>query len=114
MLGVSVQATVGQQLQLTCIVTVVEHLTATPTVSWTGVNVPSDSIVTMNGNQVLNEITFSNIQTSHGGLYICHADITTYSISVMKNILLIVKGMFTFKVTVHQNNYGLMYPNYIK
>ena len=68
-------ATVGQQLQLTYIVTVVEHLIATPTVSWTGVNVPSDSNVTMNGNQVLNEITFSHIQTSHEGLYTCHADI---------------------------------------
>ena len=93
MSGLSVQATVGQQLQLTCIVTVVEHLIATPIVSWTGVNVPSDSIVTVNGNQVLNEITFSNVQTSHEGLYTCHADIT---ISIMKNVLLIVKGMFTF------------------
>ena len=73
--------------------TVVERLTVTPTVSWTGVNVPSDSNVTVNGNQVLNEITFSNIQTSHGGLYTCHADITTYSVSVMKNILLVVKGI---------------------
>ena len=76
--------------------TVVEHLTVIPTVSWTGENVPSDSIVTVNGNQVLNEITFSNVQTSHGGLYTCHADITTYSISVMENILLVVKGMFAF------------------
>ena len=73
--------------------TVVEHLVATPTVSWTGVNVPSDSIVTVNGNQVLNKITFSNIQTSHGGVYTCHANITTYSVSVMKNILLVVKGI---------------------
>ena len=96
MLGLSVQATVGQQLQLTCIVTVVEHLIVTPTVSWTGVNVPSDSIVTVNGNQVLNEITFSNIQTSHGGPYICHANKTSYSVSVMENILLVVKGMFAF------------------
>ena len=94
MLGLLVQATVGQQLQLTCIVTVVERLIVTPTVSWTGVNVPSDSNVTVNGNQVLNEITFSNIQTSHGGPYTCHADITIHSISVMKNILLVVKGMF--------------------
>ena len=78
--------------------TVVEHLTVTPTVSWTGVNVPSDSIVTVNGNQVLNEITFSNIQTSHEGLYTCHANITTYSVSVMKNILLMFEGMFTFKI----------------
>ena len=76
--------------------TVVERLMVTPTVSWTGVNVPSDSIVTVNGNQVLNEITFSNVQTSHEGLYACHADITTYSISVMKHILLVVNGMFTF------------------
>ena len=69
----------------------------TPTVSWTGVNVPSDSIVTVNRNQVLNEITFSNFQTSHGGLYTCHADITTYSISITRTILLVVKGMLTFK-----------------
>ena len=89
-------ATVGQQLQLTCIVTVVEHLIVTPTVSWTGVNVPSDNIVTVNGNQVLNEITFSNIQTSHEGPYTCHANKTSYSVSVMENILLVVKGRFTF------------------
>ena len=76
--------------------TVVEHLIVTPIVSWTGVNVPSDSNVTVNGNQVLNEITFSNIQTSHEGPYTCHADITIFSISVMKTILLIVEGMLTF------------------
>ena len=73
----------------------------TPTVSWTGVNVPSDSIVTVNGNRFFNEITFSNVQTSHGGPYTCHADITIYSISIMKTILLIVEGMLTFKDTVH-------------
>ena len=105
-------ATVGQQLQLTCIVTVVEHLIVKPTVSWIGVNVPSDSIVTVNGNQVLNEITFSNFQTSHEGVYTCHADRTLYSVSIMKTILLLFKGICSlFKVTVHQNNYGLMYPN---
>ena len=74
--------------------TVVEHLIVTPTVSWTGVNVPSDSIVTVNGNQVLNEITFSNVQTSHGGPYTCHADITAYSISTTKTILLIFEDYF--------------------
>ena len=97
--GSSVQATVGQQLQLTCIVTVVKQLIVTPTVSWTGVSVPSDSNVTVNGNQVLNEITLSNVQTSHGGVYTCHANRTLYSVSVMKNILLVVKGMLTFKDT---------------
>ena len=76
--------------------TVVEHLTVIPNVSWSGVNVPSDSNVTVNGNQVLNEITFSNVQTSHGGVYTCHADITNYSVSVMKSILLVVNGMFAF------------------
>ena len=100
MLGLSVQATVGQQLQLTCIVTVVEHLIVTPTVSWTGVNVPSDSNMTVNGNQVLNEITFSNVQTSHGGRYTCHADITIYSISIMKTILLIFEGMFDIYIII--------------
>ena len=72
-----------------------------PTVSWTGVNVPSDSIVTVNGNQFFNEITFSNFETSHGGPYTCHADITISSISIMKTILLLVEGMLTFKDTVH-------------
>ena len=83
--------------------TVVEHLTVIPNVSWTRMNVPSDSIVTVNGNQFLNEITLSNVETSHEGPYTCHADITIFSISVMKTILLIFEGMFAFKDTVHYN-----------
>ena len=97
--------------------TVVKHLTVIPNVSWTGVNVPSDSIATVNGNQFLNEITLSNVETSHEGPYTCHADITIFSISIMKTILLIFEGMFAFKDTVHYNcNLEKTSPhtNYIK
>ena len=40
--GLSIAALVGQRLQLTCNVMVLEHLVVTPSVLWTGINLPTD------------------------------------------------------------------------
>ena len=91
--GLSIAALDGQRLQLTCNVMVVEHLVVTPSVLWTGINLPTDET----GNQFTNEIVFPAVQKSDIGPYVCHASITINLISIMinstKTIILGVEGM---------------------
>ena len=81
--------TAGEELQLTCSVSVVEHLTAQPTVQWSGGSVDSGNGVTQSdtthsGVMSMRTLTFSPLRTSHGAQYTCQADIAISSISVMK------------------------------
>ena len=92
-LSIAALSLVGQRLQLTCNVMVLEHLVVTPSVLWTGINLPTDET----GNQFTNEIVFSAVQKSDIGPYVCHASVTINLISITinstKTIILGVEGM---------------------
>ena len=80
-------AMAGEQLMLTCTVRVVEHLISVPSVEWSGGSVGMgngviESNTTHNGVITL---TFNPLQTSHGALYTCMADIIDQSINLTKN-----------------------------
>ena len=82
---------VGERLELTCSMTVVEHLTPTAELSieWSGESV-GDSGVTESETTTFNQTTsertliFSSLNTSHGGQYTCQAVVYLYPISLMK------------------------------
>ena len=81
---------VGERLELTCSMTVVEHLTPTAELSieWSGESV-GDSGVTESETTTFNQTTsertliFSSLNTSHGGKYICQAVVYIDMISLM-------------------------------
>ena len=84
-----ITGTAGKDFQLTCSVSVVEHLIAQPTVQWSGGSVDSGNGVTQsdtthNGVMSVRNLTFSRLRTSHGAQYTCQADINISSISVIK------------------------------
>ena len=83
--------TAGDELNLTCIMTVVDHLTAnaTRTIQWSGDGVGLEDVVTESdtshdGVNSMRTLTFSPLRTSHGAEYICQAEINISSASVMK------------------------------
>ena len=83
--------TAGYEFQLTCIMTVVDHLTAnaTRTIQWSGGSVGLDDGVTESntshdGVNSMRTLMFSPLRTSHGAEYICQAEINISSASVMK------------------------------
>ena len=73
---------------LTCTVTVEEHLVVQPTVEWSGGSVGSESVsvgdIMRDGATSTRQITFSPLRTSHGGQYMCQADINIPSIGLMR------------------------------
>ena len=81
--------TAGNDLILTCNVTVVEYLTVEPTVQWSGDSVGSGNGVmvgdtTHSGVMSMRTLTFSPLRSSHGSLYTCQADINIPSIDLRK------------------------------
>ena len=82
---------VGERLELTCSMTVVEHLTPTAELSieWSGGSVGASG-VTESETRAVNETTsertliFSSLNTSYGGQYTCQAVVYIDMISVMK------------------------------
>ena len=81
-------AIAGGDLVLTCTVTMEEHLVVQPTVEWSGGSVSSESVsvdgIMRNGVFSTRQITFSPLHTSHGGAYVCQADIDIPSIGLMR------------------------------
>ena len=82
--------TAGEEFQLTCSVSVVEHLIAQPTVQWSGGSVDSGNGVTQSdtthsGVMSMRTLTFSHLRTSYGAQYTCQADINISSISVTRS-----------------------------
>ena len=81
---------VGDTLELTCSVTVVEHLTpsAELSIEWSGGSVGGSGVIESD-TRAVNEITsektliFSSLSTSHGGKYICQAVVYIDMISLM-------------------------------
>ena len=80
--------TAGDELQLTCSVTVTEGLTVQPTVQWSGGSVGSDGVTesatTFSGAHSTRTLTFSPLLTSHEAQYTCQAEINISSINVTK------------------------------
>ena len=80
--------TAGYEFQLTCIMTVVDHLIAnsTRTIQWSGGSVGLEDDVTESNtsHDGMRTLTFSPLRTSHGAEYICQAEINISSASVMK------------------------------
>ena len=81
---------VGDTLELTCSVTVVEHLTpsAELSIEWSGGSVGGSGVMesdTRAVNETTSEKTliFSSLSTSHGGKYICQAVVYIDMISLM-------------------------------
>ena len=81
----------GDEFQLTCIMTVVDHLTvdATLTIQWSGGSVGLEDGVTESdtshdGVNSMRTLTFSPLHTSHGAEYTCQTEISISSINVMK------------------------------
>ena len=74
------KGTAGDDLILTCTVTVVEYLTVEPTVEWSGGSVGSGNGVmvgdtTHSGVMSTRTLTFSPLCPSHQGEYFCQATI---------------------------------------
>ena len=80
--------TAGDELELTCTVTVVENLIVELTVQWIGGSVGSagvtESATTVSGVTSTRMLTFSPLLTSHGAQYTCQATINIPSINVAK------------------------------
>ena len=79
----------GDDLSLTCTVTVVEYLTVVPTVQWSGGSVGLEDGVTESdtsddGVNSMRTLTFSPLHTSHGAEYTCQVEISISSINVVK------------------------------
>ena len=79
----------GDNLSLTCTVTVEEYLTVVPTVQWSGGSVGLEGGVTESetshdGVNSTRTLTFSPLRTSHGAVYTCQTEINISSISLMK------------------------------
>ena len=92
----------GDNLSLTCTVTVEEYLTVVPTVQWSGGSVGLEDGVTESdtshdGVNSMRTLTFSPLHTSHGAEYTCQAEINIPSISVMKTITRNVRVMVQSK-----------------
>ena len=80
--------TAGDKFQLTCIMTVVDHLAAdaTRTIQWSvgledGV---TESDTSPDGVNSTRRLTFNPLHTSHGAEYTCQAKISISSINVSK------------------------------
>ena len=82
----------GEELQLTCAVTTIEHLalSAEVTVKWTGPGladtaVREDDASAMDTTTTMKTLTFKPLKTSHGAQYNCSASINIPPISVVKD-----------------------------
>ena len=80
----------GEQLQLTCTVTTIEHLapSAAVTVEWSGLTdtaVREGITSAMDTTTTMRTLTFEPLKTSHGAQYNCLASINIPPISVTSN-----------------------------
>ena len=79
----------GGSLQLTCSVSVEEHLVAEPTVQWSGGSVGSVDVTESavpHGVRSERNVTFNPLRTSHRAVYTCQANVRIIftSISLVK------------------------------
>ena len=90
----AVISTAGDEIELTCNVTVPENLTVQPTVQWSGGSVGSEGVTESATNHTgaisTRTLTFSPLLTSHGAQYTCQAEINISSINVTKTGSMIV------------------------
>ena len=99
----------GDDLSLTCIVTVVEYLTVVPTVQWSGGSVRLEDGVTESetshdGVNNMRTLIFSPLHTSHGAEYSCQVEIRISSISIMKSVTRSIGATVQSKLLSHHVN----------
>ena len=79
-------ATAGEVVELSCSVPVVEHLVQSPTLDWSGgsVGLPGVAVtdLTTLGGTIWRNISFSPLKTSHGGQYVCQANLSIPTIGL--------------------------------
>ena len=77
-------ATTGEVVELSCSVPVVEHLGQSPTLDWSGGSVGQPGVavtdLTTLGGTIWRNISFSPLKTSHGGQYVCQANLSVLAI----------------------------------
>ena len=86
------EGTVGEDFNLTCIVTVVEYLTVKPTVKWSAGSVSGVMVgdTTHSGVMSMKTLTFSPLCPSHQMAYICQATINIPLINIQANKYIII------------------------
>ena len=101
--------TAGDVYTLTCNTTVVENLAVDPDIQWlytNGTTVGGSNItvgaVRMTGNVFTRNLTFSPLRTSHGGQYICRANVLIPAIS-----LPVISSQSSLNLTVQSNHMKL-------
>ena len=81
-------ATAGEVVELSCSVPVVEHLGQSPTLDWSGGSVGQPGVavadLTSLGGTIWRNISFSPLKTSHGGQYVCQANLSIPAIGLEK------------------------------
>ena len=79
-------AQAGDDLEVTCSVSVVDHLVSPPSVEWRGHNIYSSNVNVEMIDNLTVILTFTPSHTSHGAVYICVASIIIDVISVNKMV----------------------------
>ena len=81
-------ATAGEVVELSCSVSVVERLVQSPTLDWSGGSVGQPGVVVTNltilGSTIWRNISFSPLKTSHGGKYVCQAELSMPTIDLQE------------------------------
>ena len=80
----SIIAQAGADLEVTCSVSVVDHLVSSPSVEWRGDNIDSSNVKVEMIDNLTVMLTFTPLHTSHGAVYSCVASIIIEAISVNK------------------------------
>ena len=75
-------AQAGDDLEVTCSVSVVDHLVSPPSVEWRGHNIDSSNVKVEMIDNLTVMLTFNPLHTSHGAVYSCVASIIIDAISV--------------------------------
>ena len=76
----SITVSAGTKLELTCSVSVVEHLVSSPMVEWRRGS--SGNAIVENTQKLVLPLTFHSLQISDGDLYSCVASINIESVNV--------------------------------
>ena len=76
----------GDDLEVTCSVSVVDHLVSPPSVEWRGHNIDSSNVKVEIIDTLMVMLTFNPLHTSHGAVYSCVASIIIDAISVNNTV----------------------------
>ena len=92
----------GDNVTLTCSVTLPTGVTGTPYFHWEGPGVPpTPADHTTNGQEVSSVLTLSTISTSQAGQYICTATLNGSSVTIVSAIATNVTVQIDSKLLCH-------------